>query len=193
MSITGLTASPGTRGRTKSNNTSYQVSDSLSLTAGSHNYKAGFQIYRIQLDRQSINTTSVTYTSIQDFINNSPFSASQAVGNVGTATRGYRVCGVRAGLLAFAAEPDLDYGVRWDYDAPPFDPGNHQQTFSLTTLTLAPGGTALFNSNKTNFSPRLGLGWQVARQSDDSRRLWHLLSGLRSGVWREHRDEQPSR
>ena len=164
ISITGLTASPGTRGRTKSNNTSYQVSDSLSLTAGSHNYKAGFQLYRIQLDRQSINTTTLTYTSIQDFINNSPFSGSQSVGNPGTATRGYEYAAFAQDSWHLRPNLTLDYGLRWDYDAPPFDPGNHQQTFSLTTNTLAPGGTALFNANKTNFSPRLGMGWQVARR-----------------------------
>jgi hypothetical protein len=40
----------------------------VSLTSGSHNFKTGFQLYRIQLDRRSINTTSITYTSISDFI-----------------------------------------------------------------------------------------------------------------------------
>lgn len=164
VSIIGLTASPGTRGRTKSNNTSYQMSDSISLTAGSHNYKAGFQLYRIQLDRQSINTTTMTFTTIPDFINNSPFQATQAVGNVGTATRGYQMGAFAQDSWHLFKNVTLDYGVRWDYDPPPFDPGNHQQAFSLATNTLAPGGTALFNSNKTNFAPRTGLAWQASRR-----------------------------
>jgi hypothetical protein len=162
--ITGIVASPGTRGRTLSNNTSYQMSDSVSLTTGTHNYKAGFQLYRIQLDRRSINTTSITYTSIPDFINNSAFSATQSVGNPGTATRGYEMAAFAQDSWRILRNLTLDYGVRWDYDMPPFDPGNHQQTFSLATNTLAPGGTALFNGNKTNFSPRTGLAWQVSKR-----------------------------
>jgi hypothetical protein len=34
----------------------------------------------------------------------------------------------------------------------------------LTTLTLARGGTPLFNGNKTNFSPRTGIAWQVSKR-----------------------------
>ncbi len=58
----------------------------------------------------------------------------------------------------------VDYGLRWDYDAVPFDPGNHQQTFSLATDTLAPGGTQLYHPNRTDFSPRLGVAWQVSNR-----------------------------
>lgn len=163
VSITGLVTSPGTRGRTKSNNTSYQLSDSLSYTTGAHHFKAGMQLYRIQLDRKSINTTSLSYTSITDFINNSAFSASQSIGNPGTATRGYQVAffaqdswQVRPGLT-------VDYGIRFDYDPTPFDPGNAQQPFSLALGKLAPGGTNLFNSNK-NVSPRVGVAWQATKK-----------------------------
>ena len=164
ISITGIVASPGTRGRSKSNNTSYQLSDSVSITSGSHHFKAGFQLYRIQLDRKSINTTSITYTSIADFINNSGFSASQSVGNPGTATRGYQIAAYAQDTWQIRPGLTLDYGLRWDYDPPPFDPGNYQQTFSLSTHTLAPGGTPLFNGNKTNFSPRTGLAWQISKR-----------------------------
>jgi outer membrane receptor protein involved in Fe transport len=164
ISITGLTVSPGTRGRSKSNNTSYQLSDTMSFTQGAHNFKWGYQMYRVQLDRQSINTTSITYTSIQDFINNSAYSASQSVGNPGTATRGYQYGAFAQDTWHLRQNVTVDYGLRWDYDAVPFDPGNHQQTFSLATDTLAPAGTKLYNPNRTDFSPRLGVAWQVSNR-----------------------------
>jgi hypothetical protein len=164
ISITGITISPGTRGRSKSNNTSYQLSDTASYTTGAHNFKAGYQMYRVQLDRQSVNTTSITYTSIQDFINNSAFSASQSVGNPGTATRGYQYGAFAQDTWHFKPNVTVDYGLRWDYDAVPFDPGNHQQTFSLATDTLAPPGTQLYHPNRTDFSPRLGVAWQVSNR-----------------------------
>lgn len=162
LSITGINVQPGTRGRSKSNNTSYQLSDTMSFAQGSHNLKWGYQMYRVQLDRQSINTTAINYTSITDFINNSPFTASQTVGNPGTATRGYQYGAFVQDSWHLLPNVTFDYGLRWDYDAVPFDPGNHQQTFSLATRTLAPAGTELFHPNKTNFSPRTGLAWQVA-------------------------------
>ena len=162
--ITGLTVSPGTRGRSKSNNTSYQLSDTMSFTSGSHNLKWGYQMYRVQLDRQSINTTSITYTSIPDFINNSAYSASQSAGNPGTATRGYQYGAFAQDTWHALRNVTVDYGLRWDYDAVPFDPGNHQQAFSLATDTLAPAGTPLFHANKTDFSPRLGVAWQVGNR-----------------------------
>jgi hypothetical protein len=164
ITITGLTISPGTRGRTKSNNTSYQLSNTTSYTVGAHSFKAGYQMYRVQLDRQSINTTSITYASIQDFINNSANTASQSVGNPGTATRGYQYGAFAQDTWHIRPNVTVDYGLRWDYDAIPFDPGNHQQTFSLTTDTLAPAGTQLYHPNRTDFSPRLGVAWQVSNR-----------------------------
>lgn len=160
--ITGLTVSPGTRGRSKSNNTSYQLSDTMSLTSGNHSFKWGYEMYRVQLDRQSVNQTSITYTSIQDFINNSGYSASQTVGNPGTETRGYEYGAFAQDTWHVRNNLTLTYGLRWDYDAPPFDPGNAAQTFSLATNTLAPPGTQIFNPNKADFSPRFGLAWQLA-------------------------------
>ena len=162
INITGIVASPGTRGRSKSNNTSYQVSDSLSYTHGAHHFKTGFQIYRIQLDRKSINTTSVTYTSITDFINNSANQATQSIGNPGTATRGYQFGFFAQDTWQLRPGLSLHYGLRVDIDPPPFDPANSQQPFSLALNKLAPGGTDIFATNK-NFSPRLGLAWQVSK------------------------------
>ena len=140
---------------------SYQLGDTMSFTRGAHDLKWGFHIYRVQLDRKSTNTSTVTYTSIQDFINNSAFSASQTVGNPGTATRGYHYGAFAQDTWHARRNLTLDYGLRWDYDAPPFDPGNHQQTFNLATNTLAPPGTEIFHPNKADFSRRFGVAWQV--------------------------------
>ena len=83
------------------------------------------------------------------------------MGNPGTATRGYEYGAFAQDTWHLRENLALDYGLRWDYDTPPFDPGNHQQTFSLLGKTLAPGGTELFHPNRTDFSPRFGLAWQI--------------------------------
>jgi hypothetical protein len=160
--ITGFTVSPGTRGRSTSNNTSYQLSDTMSLTNGNHSFKWGYQMYEVRLDRKSVNTTSITYTSIQDFINNSAFSASQSVGNPGTQTRGYQYGAFAQDTWHVRNNLTVNYGLRWDYDAPPFGPGGSQQTFNVATNTLSAPGAQIFNPNKADFSPRVGLAWQLA-------------------------------
>lgn len=162
VAITGLTVSPGTLGHTIQNNNIYQLSDSLSFTTGTHNLKAGMQLYRIQLDRKAVDTTSVNYTSITDFINNSIFSASRAVGNPGTATRGYELAFYAQDSWHLARNLTFNYGLRWDYDVTPFDPANRQQTFDIATNKLARAGTDMFNSN-SDYSPRLGLVWQAVK------------------------------
>ena len=163
VSITGIVTSPGTRGRSKSNNTSFQLSDSLSYTNGSHRLKAGFQMYQIRLDRKSVNTTSLSFTSINDFINNSPFQATQSIGNPGTQTRGYQFAGFIQDSWQLRPGLTIDYGMRFDIDPAPFDPGNSQQPFSLSLLKLASGGTTIFATNK-NFSPRFSMAWAAAKK-----------------------------
>ena len=56
----------------------------------------------------------------------------------------------------------MDYGIRWDYETPPYDPANRAQTFDTRTNTLGPPGGALFKSNPHDFGPRFALAWQAA-------------------------------
>lgn len=60
----------------------------------------------------------------------------------------------------------LTYGLRWDYDPPPSDNGGHP-LFTAANLkdpddvALAPPGTPLWQANKLNFAPRVGLAYMV--------------------------------
>jgi hypothetical protein len=159
LSITGLTASPGTHGRSRYVNTSYQISDSLSYISGAHSFKAGFQAYRVEVDRRSIATQSLTYTSISDFIKNSVYSASQSALDPGYSTRGYLAAAYAQDSWRIRSGLTFDYGLRLDVGPPPFDPYGNQRTFSLALLNLAPAGTKLFATN-WDFAPRLGIAWQ---------------------------------
>jgi hypothetical protein len=160
--LSAVTISPGTRGIYTEKNTSYQIGDDLSLTIGAHTIKWGGIAYRVQIDNLSTDTSSLNYTSMQNFIANSAASASLVVGNPGSATWAYQVGAyvqdtwqVRPGLT-------VDYGLRYDYETPPFDPGNHAQTFDTRTNTLAPPGGDYFKANHKDFGPRLAIAWQAA-------------------------------
>ncbi len=160
--LNALTIDPGTRGVYGEVNSSYQIGDTLSLTKGAHTIKWGTTLYRIQIDNHSTDTSSINYTTMQDFINNSASSASLSVGNPGSATWAYQVglfvqdtWQVRPGLT-------IDYGLRWDYETPPYDPGNAAQTFDTRTNTLASPGGAYFKPNHKDYAPRLAVAWQAA-------------------------------
>ncbi|MGO9167017.1 MAG: carboxypeptidase regulatory-like domain-containing protein, partial [Candidatus Sulfotelmatobacter sp.] len=162
LTVTGLSIQPGTRGRSKGNNLSTQIGDSLSYVRGAHTTKWGVQLYRVQVDKRSLNTSTLTYTSIQDFINNSAYSASTTTGNPGGSTWAYQVGTFIQDSWRARSGITVDYGLRWDYSTPPFDPSGHQRNFDLSTLALAAPGTPLYNSNKKDFSPRLAVAWQLS-------------------------------
>ena len=165
VSVTGLTASPGTRGRTIGNNTVIQWGDTMSYTVGAHTWKWGGTIHRFRINRRNIDTSSITYTSLTDFINNSAASASYTVGNPGSGTRATQL-----GLFiqdTWKARQNLtvDYGLRYDYATPPYDPQERAQTFDTRTGDLAAPGTPFFRANTRNFAPRLGVTWQPDRKT----------------------------
>jgi hypothetical protein len=159
--LNALTIDPGTRGIYKEINASYQISDSLSLTLGSHTIKWGGIAYRVQVDNYSTATSNITYTTMQNFINNQASVASIAVGDPGSATWAYQVGAFAQDTWQLTPKITLDYGLRWDYETPPFDPANRAQTFDTRINTLGPPGGALFKPNYHDFGPRFALAWQA--------------------------------
>ena len=60
----------------------------------------------------------------------------------------------------------ITYGFRWEYNAAPSSPNatlpyTVTQVNNLATMTVAPKGTALWDPQKDDFAPRLGVAWQV--------------------------------
>jgi Carboxypeptidase regulatory-like domain/TonB dependent receptor len=160
--LEALSIDPGDRGIYREHNTSYQVSDSMSYTVGSHSLKWGAGSYRIDVNNLSTSTASLYYQTVADFIANSASNASLVAGNPGSLTRGFQVglfvqdtWQVRPGLT-------IDYGLRWDYETPIYDPTGRAQTFDTQTMTLAPPGGAYYQANYNDWGPRLGIAWQVA-------------------------------
>ena len=60
----------------------------------------------------------------------------------------------------------ITYGLRWEYNAAPSSPNGTlpstvTQINNLATMTVAPQGTKLWDAQKHDFAPRLGIAWQV--------------------------------
>lgn len=159
--LEALTIDPGDRGIYTEHNTSYQIGDSMSYTVGPHSLKWGATGYRIDVDNLSTSTSSIIYQTVQDFINNSASNASLVAGNPGSITRAYQVGLYMQDTWQLRPGLTMDYGLRWDYETPLFDPQGRAQTFDTRTMTLAPPGGAYYHSNPRDFGPRFGLAWQA--------------------------------
>ncbi len=162
VTITGLTVSPGNGGFSRTNSTSYQYGDTMTYTRGAHTIKFGATAWKAEVNGLSLPTTSLTYTSIQDFINNSVAQATLSGGNPGSGIRELWVGSfvqdtwqVRRGLT-------VDVGLRYDIGTPNYDVHN-SRPFDTRTMTLGTPGEQWYKMNKTNFAPRLGIAWQPGK------------------------------
>jgi len=67
----------------------------------------------------------------------------------------------------------LSYGVRWELNPAPHDANSNtpytvDQIADLSTIKLAPKGTALWRTTYGNFAPRLGAAYQIRRTPGNS-------------------------
>ncbi|HTP34123.1 MAG TPA: TonB-dependent receptor [Candidatus Acidoferrales bacterium] len=158
--ITGITAVPGDRGRSIQNATSYQAGGNTTIVRGAHTIKFGTTEYYIRVARLSKNTSNMTYTSLQDFVNNSVFSAGFTVGDPGHTTQATQI-----GLFVqdtYKVRPNLtiDYGLRYDYETVVHDSHDNTQPYDVRLGMLGPVGDEYYRPNKNDWGPRLGIAWQ---------------------------------
>ncbi len=157
--------------------TTYQVSESIALTRGSHGWKAGGEIRHIRL------------AGILDFLARGSLSFSGAVSGVGLGDLllGFPSFGIQAQFdnpqtlrstaLAFYLEDDwkvrpklaLNLGLRYEYNPPPTDPTNRMAALDLATMKVVRLGSqgmprAGIRPDADNAAPRLGFAWTPARQ-----------------------------
>jgi hypothetical protein len=161
VTITGITTVTGDRGRSIQNATSYQLGGNTTIVKGAHTIKFGATLYDIWVARLGKNTSSVTYTSIQDFINNSAASASFTVGDPGHVTRANQIGMYVQDTYKLRPNLTIDYGLRWDYETVLHDKNNATQTYDERLGTLGAPGDPYFRPDKNDWGPRLGIAWLV--------------------------------
>jgi hypothetical protein len=157
--IVGVTVQPGTRGSSLQNSTSYQSGGNMSLTLGRHMLKWGASVYRVQINRRTIDTSSMTFASLTDFIKNSPTTVSLTSGDPGHGTRATQLGAFIQDTFQIRPKLTLDYGLRYDFETVPHDAYDATRPYDIATQTLDPAGTSYFQANRKNFGPRFALAW----------------------------------
>lgn len=162
--------------------TIFQYEDNVTLVRGTHTFKFGGQFLRNrfngfsafptrgsytfsgQFTRQTGGTTSLT--ALSDFALGAPSGVTR---NILTAEFGMRFWN----LAAFAQDSwrvtnrfTLNYGLRYEIDAPPYDVHNHWSNFNVITGLLELAGQngnsrTLRNLYLNGFEPRVGLAYML--------------------------------
>jgi len=160
--ITGLTIRAGDRGSGRSNHTSYQLGGSVTVSNGAHIAKFGGNVWNVRLVRQVSPTSILTFVSLEDLIANRVASATIGAGDPGSAVHVWQAAMYAQDSWRPAPRLTVDYGVRYDWSKPPYDPSRRTRPFDLQSRGLAPAGSAYFSANLLNVSPRLGVAWRPA-------------------------------
>ncbi len=160
VTITGLTTVTGDRGRSIQNATSYQAGGNTTIVHGAHTIKFGASFYDIWVSRLGKNASSMTYTSLQDFINNSVATAGFTVGDPGHTTLANQIGVFLQDTYKLRPNLTIDYGLRYDYETVPHEKHNMTQPYDVRLGTLGPPGDQYFRANKNDWGPRLGIAWQ---------------------------------
>jgi hypothetical protein len=141
------------------------VTDSLSWSARSHRVKFGVDYRRLNPEEGSL-TYQLEYV-FGSLANVQANSMPEAF----VASRSPDVQMLISNWGLFAQDTwslrhnlTVTYGLRWDYNTSPSSPNGTppftvNQVSDLSTATIAPRGTLLWNPKKNNFAPRLGLAW----------------------------------
>ena len=152
-------------------NTQHQFNlvESLSLQRGSHSLKFGADYRRL-----TPLIANYAYNQTNYFLDLASAQAGQILFTYIVSSS--RVPLVLQNLSFFAqdtwrAKPrlTLTYGIRWDVDfAPSTSSGPSLPAVvnfgDLSTLALAPPGTAAFNTRYGNFAPRIGMAYQLSQK-----------------------------
>ena len=158
---------------------SVNVLDQVSWLHGKHAFKFGFDFLDIIFDGDSYNQaegmvsfkTSGTTSSLENYLQGVPSSGKIFEGNA-------LEFGRQRGYGTFiqddwrmTSKVTVNAGLRWEYFGVPFERYNHIGNFNpnvnpLTTPAIEPVGPgapipAYFKGDYTDFSPRLGVAWDV--------------------------------
>jgi len=174
VSITGFsgTTSAGTHPEVLN---SYSWIDNITFVRGRHTIKAGVEFRRIQSNKGSSYSESLSYNSETDFLNNFVNSDSVSPYMPDNGVRKLDDFGYVLDEMKVRPNLTLNLGLRYEYFGVPYEVDNRGQTFDPNSCpNLWCGhGNAWYFPNTHDLAPRLSLAW--------SPEIFHGKTVIRSG------------
>ncbi len=145
--------------------TSFSYIDNLSLVRGRHTLKFGVDIRRIRLNNSgnTLTTSSISFATNDDFINNVADSASylQGEGVVGNRRTFYQ--GYVQDDFKVSPTLSLNLGLRYEYYSVAHEILNRSAVVDIAGCGgFCPKGTPYYDPNTKDLGPRVGLAWAPA-------------------------------
>ena len=145
--------------------TSFSYVDNLTLVRGRHTLKFGVDIRRIWLNNSgnTLTTSSISYATDDDFINNRANSATSLQGEGVVGNR--RIISQAYAQDDFKLSPNLtlNLGLRYEYYSVVHEILNRSAVVDIIGCGgFCPKGTPYFDPNTKDFGPRVGLAWAPA-------------------------------
>ncbi|HXB70812.1 MAG TPA: TonB-dependent receptor [Candidatus Acidoferrales bacterium] len=145
--------------------TSFSWIDNLTLVRGRHTLKFGAEIRRIRLNNSgnTLTTSSITYATNNDFINNVADSATYLQGEGVAGSRHTLAAGYAQDEFRVSPNLTLNLGLRYEYYSVVHEILNRSAVVDITGCGgFCSKGTPYYDPNTKNFGPRVGLAWAPA-------------------------------
>ena len=145
--------------------------DHVSLLRGKHSFKFGFEF----LDEIGTNNAfsraagKVAFSNLQNFLSGTVKNGQIFLGNAAQVTHAYSYAGFAQDDWRLTPRITLNLGLRYEYNAPPVGKNDYIANFypnvsPATTSAIGQAGGAfpsLYNGDHWDFSPRVGIAWDV--------------------------------
>jgi carboxypeptidase family protein/TonB-dependent receptor-like protein len=140
--------------------------DNLSMVVGKHQLKFG-------VDYRVLHPSALSRSADLNYTFTTPDNVRNSIINISTVTRKSPVDYAYSNFSAYAQDAwnasrrlTLTYGLRWDVNPPPHGRKDTiiyaaSQTDNLATMTFAPVGTPLWETNYGDFAPRIGAAYRL--------------------------------
>jgi hypothetical protein len=139
--------------------------DNLTMVRGRHTLKTGIDIRRIQLNNSgnTITTSSINFSSADDFINNKADSATLLVGEGVVGSRRTFYQGYFQDEFKMTPNLTLNLGLRYEYYTVVHEILNRSAVVDIVGCGgFCPRGTPYYSPNYGDVGPRLGIAWAPA-------------------------------
>ena len=162
----GVGGKPGRRGPQGQLN----IRDTVSYLRGNHAFKFGFEHVLVVFDDASTGNVmgTISFANLQSFLTGTYDSGASILnGNPDERQRARWYAGFVADTWRVTHKLTLTPGLRYEYDGPPHEVDNHMGAFDPSSpsgiVQIGPGlpHSSLYSAEKANFSPRMGLAWDV--------------------------------